>query len=166
MLISVLSSNSKYGSLMNIRNGATRLAQLHNGTSNLAQAAIPTLLDPQTSGLAEWRETLRLSLQEKSRLLCRGLERCPGVNVIPAQGAMYTTIEIDVGKLDFEHDLEFAMRLADEENVFVVPGMSMGMHNMVRLSFCSPDAILSAATCRIQTFCRRHIKPCRQTPAE
>jgi tyrosine aminotransferase len=111
--------------------------------------------------MAGWRETLRRSLEERSQLLCRGLERCPGVNVIPAQGAIYAIIEIDVGKLDFEHDLEFAMRLADEENVFVVPGMSMGLQNVVRLSFCSPEEILAVAVCRIESFCRRHVKPPR-----
>jgi tyrosine aminotransferase len=146
---------------MNVKKGATQLSQLHHGTSNLAQAAIPALLDPQTPGMAGWRETLRRSLEERSQLLCRGLERCPGVNVIPAQGAIYAIIEIDVGKLDFEHDLEFAMRLADEENVFVVPGMSMGLQNVVRLSFCSPEEILAVAVCRIESFCRRHVKPPR-----
>jgi tyrosine aminotransferase len=107
---------------------------------------------------------MRRNLQERSRILSRGLGRCPGVNVIPAQGAMYATIEIDVGKLDFEHDLEFAMRLADEENVFVVPGMSMGLQNIVRLSFCSPEDILAVATCRIENFCRRHVKPSMRPP--
>lgn len=72
---------------------------------------------------------------------------------------MFATIEIDAEKLGFEHDLEFAMRLVDEENVFVVPGMSMGVQNIFRVSFCQPENILAVAACRIESFCRRHFKP-------
>lgn len=141
-----------------VKAGATRLAQLNHGASNLAQAAIPTLLDPSTPGMADWRETLRLTLQERSELLCGRLRKCPGLHVIPAQGAMYATIEIDPTKLDVEHDLEFAMRLVDEENVFVLPGTAMGVQNIIRVSFCSPEAVLDAAARRIEDFCRRHVK--------
>jgi len=144
--------------LTNVKVGATRLAHLYHGTSSLVQAAIPTLLDPQTPDLIIWRETFRRSLERRSQLLSRGLARCPGLTLIPAQGAMHAIIEIDVGILAFEHDLEFAMRLAEEENVFIVPGMSMGVPNVARLSFCTPETILVTALCRIECFCRRHLK--------
>ena len=139
--------------------GAARLAQLQHGSNGLSQAAIPTLLDPRTPGLATWQETVRQTLQARSRFLCRRLGHCPGLKIITAQGAMYATIEINVDKLGIEHDLEFAMRLVDEENVFVVPGMSMGVQNIIRLSFCSPENVLAVAACRIESFCRRHYRP-------
>jgi len=150
--------DNKYHSLWQVKAGATRLAQLNHGASNLAQAAIPTLLDPSTPGLADWRETLRLTLQERCELLCGRLRNCPGLHVLPAQGAMYATFEIDTTKLDVEHDVEFAMRLVDEENVFVLPGTAMGVQNIIRVSFCSPENILDAAARRIESFCRRNVK--------
>lgn len=157
---------SIYRSLWQVKAGATRLAQLNHGTSNLAQAAIPTLLDPSTPGLADWRETLRLNLQERSELLCGMLSMCPGLSVVASQGAMYATLEIDTTKLDVEHDLEFAMRLVDEENVFVVPGTAIGVQNIIRVSFCSPEKVLHAAARRIEHFCIRHTRKETKTPAE
>lgn len=71
---------------------------------------------------------------------------------------MFATIEIDPTKLDVEHDLEFAMRLVDEENVFVLPGTAMGVQNIIRLSFCSDECALDAAARRIEAFCERRSK--------
>lgn len=141
-----------------VKTGAIRLAQLQHGTSNLAQAAVATLLDPATPGLADWKETLRLTLQERSELLCGRLRNCPGLKVLAAQGAMYATIEIDPSKLDVEHDLEFAMRLVDEENVFVLPGTAMGVQNIIRVSVCPQESVLDAAARRIEAFCQRLCK--------
>jgi aspartate/methionine/tyrosine aminotransferase len=156
---------SIYRSLSQVKTGAIRLAQLNHGTSNLAQSAVPTLLDPSTPGLADWRETLRLNLQERSELLCGRLGKCQGLHVIASQGAMYATIEIDTKMLDVEHDVEFAMRLVEEENVFVVPGTAMGVQNIIRVSFCSPEKVLDAAARRIENFCSRHVRGEKQ-PAE
>jgi len=150
--------DNRYHSLGQVKAGAIRLAQLHHGTSNLAQAAIPTLLDPTTPGLEDWKETLRLTLQERSELLCGRLSTCPGLKVLAAQGAMHATIEIDPSKLDVEHDLEFAMRLVDEENVFVLPGTAIGVQNIIRVSVCSQETVLDAAARRIEAFCLRHCK--------
>lgn len=156
---------SIHHSLWQIKAGATSLAQLNHGTSNLAQAAVPTLLDPSTPGLAHWRETLRLNLQGRSEFLCGKLNKCPGLQVITSQGAMYATIAVDTSKLEVENDLEFAMRLVDEENVFVLPGMAMGVQNIIRVSLCSPERLLDAAACRIERFCHRHARQ-MQRPTE
>ena len=149
---------SIHHSLRQIKAGATKIAQLNHGTSNLAQAAVPTLLDPSTPGLSDWRETLRLNLEERSAFLCGKLAKCPGLQVVTCQGAMYATVAIDTARLSMEHDLEFAMRLVDEENVFVLPGMAMGVQNVIRVSFCSPEKVLETAARRIEDFCCRHAK--------
>ena len=165
-LVLVLSSFSIYNSLRQIKLGAIRLAETTHGPSSLAQAALPTILDPKTPGLKEWKANLRRTLQNQADSLCSKLHQCPGLRVMPAQGAFFTTIKVDTKKLAFENDVEFCMRLVDEENVFVVPGSSMGVQqdcSLFRVAFCASEQVLGHACDRIQRFCWRHIQPARST---
>lgn len=150
--------HSVYGSLRQVQAGAMRLAQLHHGTSSLAQAAIPSLLNPTSSSLKEWKEGLKTILKRRADLLCSRIEQCPGLQVSTPQGAMYAIVQIDTALLGVEHDMELAMRLVDEENVFVLPGSALGVRNVFRVAFGCPEHALEAALRRIENFCHRHAK--------
>jgi aspartate/methionine/tyrosine aminotransferase len=88
--------------------------------------------------------------------LCSRLDACDGLEVIQPQGAMYAIAKIDTTSLDVKDDIEFASKLLDEENVFVLPGSAFGVQNIFRVVYCSSEPILETAAKRISEFCHRH----------
>jgi tyrosine aminotransferase len=158
--IPFISTHSVHGSLKEVEAGANRLAQVNLGASNLAQAVVPTLLNPSTPGMNEWKHNLRVSLERQANCLCNSLSQCPGLKVIPPQGAMYAIVKIDTNALNVQDDKDFVSKLLEEENVFVLPGSSFGVENMFRVVYCSAEPVLEMAANRIESFCRRHSKEC------
>lgn len=146
------------GSLKNVEEGARRLAQVIHGVSHLTQSAIPILLTPSTPGLMKWKETYRSTLEHQAMLLCSSLNDNYCLKVAPPQGSMYTIVKINVDRLDIADDMEFAMKLVQEENVFILPGSSFGVPNSFRVAYTAQDSTLEIASKRINDFCRRHTK--------
>lgn len=147
-----------HSSLKEVEKGVDRLAQVTHGASHLIQSVIPPLLSPTTSGVSEWKESFRLTLQRQSNVLCSKLEDCIGLDVIRPQGAMYAMVRIDTDILDVTDDMGFASMLLEEENVFILPGKACGAPNYFRVVYCSSEPVLEAAARRISSFCRRHVK--------
>jgi tyrosine aminotransferase len=145
-------------SLKNVEAGAHRLAQIYHGVSSLTQSAIPAVLSPSTPGLDKWREKFRSTLEQQAMLLCSGLNDSYGLKVAPPQGSLYAIVKINIDRLDIEDDMEFAMKLVEEENVFVLPGTSFGVPNTFRVAYTSQESTLEAASQRINDFCRRHTR--------
>ncbi|KAG7374646.1 tyrosine/nicotianamine aminotransferase [Nitzschia inconspicua] len=149
-----------YGSLRQVEEGAHRLAQTLHGVSRLTQAAIPTLLSATTPGLADWKEKHRVALERQGMLLCSSLNDCFCLKVGPPQGSMYALASLFCERLDdsIQNDMEFALRLVQEENVFVLPGSTFGAPGTVRVAFSASEETLELASKRIADFCRRHAK--------
>jgi tyrosine aminotransferase len=147
-------------SLLQVEEGAHRLAQTMHGVSRLTQAVIPTLLSPSTPELADWKEKHRVALERQGMLLCSGLNDCYCLKVGPPQGSMYALVSLLCDRLDssIQNDMDFALKLAEEENVFVLPGSTFGAQATIRVAFTSSEETLERATNRIATFCRRHAK--------
>ena len=155
-----------WGSLHDIEAGARKLATLQHGcVSHLQQSTIPTLLSPNTQGLASWKEQLRATLDHQARFLCSELDaNCNGLAMLsPPQGSMYTILRLDLdyfchssSSVVIANDVDFCRELVREENVFVLPGSSFGVPNTIRVAFSANDSILEQASSRIAEFCRRH----------
>ena len=153
-----------YGSLKEVEAGAKRLAQVILGASHLAQSVIPKLLTP-TEDMINWRSTVRLMLEKQSIFICTRLDDCPGLEVVPPQGSMYAIVKIDITMFNgdddnntIKDDMDFSMKLLEEENVFVLPGSAFGAANVFRIVFCPNETTLDAAATRIKHFCTRHTK--------
>jgi len=151
-----------HGSLREVERGAHRLANLQHGVSHLQQSVIPILLSPSTPGLASWKENLRAILERQATLLCSKLNDCYCLSIIaPPQGSMYAIVTLDLDRLDhddIENDMEFAHKLVQEENVFVLPGSSFGVPGTFRVAYSASETTLETASQRIADFCRRHTK--------
>jgi len=77
-----------------------------------------------------------------------------GLNVVVPNGAMYVMVGIDMTKLTgVESDVDFANKLLNEEQVFVLPGECFGMPNYFRVVTCGPQETLAGAYERIEKFC-------------
>jgi tyrosine aminotransferase len=149
-----------YRSLRQVESGAHRLAQKIHGVSCLTQAAIPSLLSPSTPGLADWKEKYRVTLERQGMLLCSSLNDCQCLKVAPPQGSMYAIVQLYCNYLDDEilNDMDFSLKLAQEENLLVLPGSSFGAPDTFRVAFTASEDTLEIASRRIADFCHRHTK--------
>ena len=147
-----------YGSLREVESGAHRIAKFQHGVSHLQQSVIPIMLSQSTAGLVNWKENLRATLERQANILCSNLDNCHCLNVAPPQGSMYTIVDLDLAPLDIDSDIEFAQKLVQEENVFVLPGSSFGVTDTFRVAFSASETILEMASQRIANFCSRHAK--------
>lgn len=152
--------DNKYKSLSQVEEGAHRLAQTMHGVSSLTQSAIPTVLSTTTPGMSDWKENYRVSLERQGMLLCSSLNDCYCFKVGPPQGSMYALVSLFCERLDdtITNDMEFALRLVQEENVFVLPGSVFGAPGTLRVAFSATEETLEIASKRIADFCRRHAK--------
>lgn len=162
--------DSKSGSLRKVERGAKRLAQVVLGASHLIQCAIPAVLTPsmpqEGSSIDAWKKGVTKTLARQATFTYDMLSKCPGLTVIPPQGAMYIMVKINIEEFDdsITDDVSFSQMLMDEENVFVLPGKAFGCsskspsYNAFRVVFCAPEEILAVAFCRIGDFCVRHTR--------
>jgi tyrosine aminotransferase len=72
---------------------------------------------------------------------------------------MYVMIKIEIDRLDgIVDDADFARKLLEEENLFILPGQCFNMANFVRLVICPPAHVVQEAFARFRSFCDRHRK--------
>jgi tyrosine aminotransferase len=112
--------------------------------------------------LMEWKNSVRNTIYEQSRILCIALQRIgPCLHVIEPQGAMYAMVQINLEYFDataIRNDIDFTTLLYQEENVVVLPGTCFDFPNSFRVVCCAPVPILQEAAHRIHLFCHRHVK--------
>ncbi|KAI9176391.1 hypothetical protein LWI28_002208 [Acer negundo] len=72
------------------------------------------------------------------------------------EAAMFVMVKLDLSLLDgINNDMEFSLKLANEESVIVLPGVAMGMHDWVRITFAVELSVLEDGLGRIKAFCER-----------
>nr|AGK24945.1 aromatic aminotransferase 2 [Ephedra sinica] len=138
--------------------GAIRkLVNFVTDPATIIQAAIPAIIEntpdqfhmQMLQYFSEAADILYDSIQNISFLHCPSKPR----------GAMFSMIKIDFsGFLDLQDDVEFALKLAKEESVVVLPGTPLAMKNWIRVTFGVPPKLLKEALERMEAFCRRHYR--------
>ncbi|PIM97518.1 hypothetical protein CDL12_30011 [Handroanthus impetiginosus] len=120
----------------------------------LIQGAVPEILEKST----------KVFFLKTNALLREAADTCYGkLNGIPAlvcplkpEGAMATMVKINLELLeDVKDDMDFSLKLANEESVLVLPGSVLGLRNWVRLSYAVELATLEDGLERIKAFCLR-----------
>ncbi|KAL0354077.1 UNVERIFIED_CONTAM: Nicotianamine aminotransferase 1 [Sesamum angustifolium] len=125
--------------------------------ATLIQGAVPEILGKSTNSffsktndtLREVADTCYAKLTEIPSLICPH----------KPEGAMSTMVKINLQLLEgMEGDMDFALKLASEESVLVLPGSVLGLKNWLRLSFAVELAALKDGLERLKAFCSRHSK--------
>jgi tyrosine aminotransferase len=135
---------------------------LLSGANTLVQAAIPRLLCPAKGSTDEESmknfHTHYMDVLRTSAKLCMELSQSiPELTVIEPTGAMYVMIKIDLERLTgITDDADFAKKLLEEENLFILPGQCFNMKDFFRLVICPPPEVLKDAFSRFEVFCARH----------
>ncbi|KAK1567826.1 hypothetical protein Q3G72_017199 [Acer saccharum] len=75
------------------------------------------------------------------------------------EGSMSVMVKLNLSLLqDISDDMDFCLKLAEEESVIVLPGFAVGLKNWLRITFAVEPASLGEGLNRIIDFCKRHAK--------
>lgn len=75
------------------------------------------------------------------------------------EGAMYVMVKLVVSMLDgIEDDLDFCLKLSKEESLIVLPGITLGLKNWLRITYAVEPSSLDEGLRRLKSFCQRHQK--------
>lgn len=136
--------------------GLMRLSQTILGATSFVQAVVPFLLTKTPESY--YKDSLRI-LQENAEAFVDAMVGVEGLSIVVPKAAMYCMVGIDMKRFpDFPSDVEFAQRLLDEQQVFVLPGSCFTMPAFFRVVLCAPKETMVEAARRIRVFCGAHLK--------
>ncbi|GFS30591.1 tyrosine transaminase family protein [Actinidia rufa] len=75
------------------------------------------------------------------------------------EGCMFVMVKLNQTLLeDIKDDFDFCVKLAKEESVIVLPGVTVGLKNWLRITFAAEPSSLEDGLARVKAFCQRHTK--------
>ncbi|KAF5732575.1 hypothetical protein HS088_TW17G00105 [Tripterygium wilfordii] len=75
------------------------------------------------------------------------------------EGSMFVMVKLNVALLeDIDDDMDFCLKLAQEESVIVLPGIVVGLRNWLRITFAIEPSALEDGLERMKAFYFRHAK--------
>ncbi|KAG6767667.1 hypothetical protein POTOM_028879 [Populus tomentosa] len=123
----------------------------------LIQGAIPQILEKTTQDF--FSKTINI-LRKNLDICYDKLKEIPCI-VIPQkpEGAFFAMVKLNLLLLeDIEDDMEFCLKLAKEESLIILPGVTVGLKNWLRVTFAVEYSSLEDGLGRLKSFCQRHAK--------
>ncbi|KAK1413938.1 hypothetical protein QVD17_29675 [Tagetes erecta] len=99
-------------------------------------------------------------IKEAANICYDGVQDVPGI-ICPSkpEGSMFVMVKLDLSVFeDIKDDVDFCVKLAAEESVIILPGVSVGMNNWLRVTFAIEPSALKDGIKRLKAFCERHSK--------
>ncbi|XP_062153625.1 probable aminotransferase TAT2 [Alnus glutinosa] len=99
-------------------------------------------------------------MREAVDLLCERIKEIPCLTCPhKPEGSMAVMVKLNLSLLEgVTDDVDFCLKLAKEESVIVLPGITVGLKNWLRISFAVEQSSLDDALVRIKAFYYRHAK--------
>ncbi|KAK3034998.1 hypothetical protein RJ639_033376 [Escallonia herrerae] len=121
----------------------------------MCQAAVPRILE-QTEEVF-FRKTLSI-LKQSSDICCDRIKEIPCITCPhKPEGSMALMVKLNLSKLkDISDDIDFCFKLVKEESVIILPGLTVGLKNWLRITFAAEPSSLEEALGRVKSFCQRH----------
>ncbi|KAI3525183.1 hypothetical protein L2E82_02386 [Cichorium intybus] len=125
------------------------------GPATFIQAAVPRILEDTkevffTRTLSILKQTSDICFKKFKEIPCLTCPQKPN-------GAMAVMVKLNVSLLkDISDDIDFCFKLAKEESVILLPGLTVGLKNWVRVTFAADPSSLEEALDRVKSFCQRH----------
>lgn len=125
------------------------------GPATFIQAAVPRIL--KNTKEVFFAKTLGI-LKQTSDICFKKIKEIPCLTCPQkAQGAMSVMVKLDVSQLkDISDDIDFCFKLAREESVILLPGLTVGLKNWVRITFAAEPSSLEEALDRVKLFYHKH----------
>lgn len=121
------------------------------------QAAVPDILAKTNKDFF----SKNINIYKEAANFCyEGIKDIPGVSCpTKPEAAMCFMVKLDLSVFeDIKDDLDFCVKLAKEESVMILPGISVGLVNWLRVTFAIDPSYLQDGMKRIKAFCERHSK--------
>nr|UDM55694.1 putative aminotransferase TAT2 [Stevia rebaudiana] len=125
------------------------------GPATFIQAAVQRILEDTkdvffTTTLCTLKQTSDLCFKKIKEIPCLTCTQKP-------QGAMAVMVKLNISLLkDISDDIDFCFKLAKEESVILLPGLTVGLKNWVRITFAAEPSSLEEAFDRIKYFYQKH----------
>lgn len=141
----------KYGVVDSIK----RIASISADPASFIQGALPKIFEKTSSEfftkviniLRQDADICYEKLKEISCLICPH----------KPQGSMFVMVKLDLSQLDgIIDDIDFCIKLAKEEKMIILPGVTMGAKNWLRITFALEPTALEDGLERLKAFCQRH----------
>ncbi|KAI3936941.1 hypothetical protein MKX01_015156 [Papaver californicum] len=129
-----------------------------NNPASIIQGAIPQILENTEEDFFE----NATSLLRQARDICSDkIKEIACITLLQnPEGSMFLMVKLDTLLLeDISDDMDFCIKLAREESVIILPGVVLGLKNLLRITFSIDLPSLKDAMERIKSFCHRHAKP-------
>ncbi|KAL8197730.1 hypothetical protein R6Q57_024264 [Mikania cordata] len=123
--------------------------------STIIQGAIPDILGKTKSDF--FLKIINI-IKESANICYEGLADVPGL-ICPSkpEGSMFVMVKLDLSVFeDIKDDLDFSLKLAKEESVIILPGITVGLKNWLRITFAIEPSALEDGIKRLKAFCERH----------
>ncbi|KAE9620636.1 hypothetical protein Lal_00018987 [Lupinus albus] len=125
--------------------------------ATIVQAALPQILEKTTDDY--YSKNLNI-LRETANTF---YERCKDIPCLTCpnkpEGTMMVMVKINFSQLeDITDDVDFCTKLAKEESVILLPGVTVGLKNWLRITFAVDRCDLEEGVKRIKAFGLRHSK--------
>lgn len=99
-------------------------------------------------------------IKEAANTCYEGIKDVPGV-ICPSkpEGSMFVMVKLDISVFeDIKDDVDFCVKLANEESVIILPGIGVGLKNWLRVTFAIEPSALKEGIKRLKAFCEKHSK--------
>ncbi|KAK6934232.1 Aminotransferase, class I/classII [Dillenia turbinata] len=128
---------------------------ISSGPATIIQAAVPQILELTEEEF--FREVLNL-LKQTANICYEKVNETPGLAChYKPEGSMAVMVKLNLSQLeDISDDIDFAFKLAKEESVIILPGVTVGLKNWIRITFAAEPSSLIEGLERINSFCQRH----------
>lgn len=125
------------------------------GPATFIQAAVPRILKETSDTF--FTKTLGI-LKQTSDICTKKVKEIPCFTCpTKPQGSMTMMVKLNVSLLkDINDDIDFCFKLAKEESVILLPGLTVGLKNWVRITFAAEPSFLEEALERVGSFYHRH----------
>ncbi|KAL4580363.1 hypothetical protein LXL04_016554 [Taraxacum kok-saghyz] len=125
------------------------------GPATFIQAAVPRILKETSDTF--FTRTLDI-LRHSSDLCIKKIKDIPCLTCpTKPQGSMAMMVKLNVSLLkDINDDVDFCFKLAKQESVILLPGLTVGLKNWVRITFAAEPSLLEEALERIKSFSHSH----------
>ncbi|KAL9246958.1 hypothetical protein vseg_020436 [Gypsophila vaccaria] len=137
-----------------------RIDQIVSKTSDpvtFIQAALPKILKWTSESF--FTKIIDI-LQHDANICYEKLKEIPAITCpYKPDGSMFIMVKLNVSILEgIQDDVDFCIKLANEENMIVLPGVTVGLKNWLRVTFALEPSALEEGLERMTAFCRRHAK--------
>ncbi|KAL1830429.1 hypothetical protein ACET3Z_000080 [Daucus carota] len=121
------------------------------------QGALPQILGDTKEDF--FLETIN-SLKMNAEFIYSRLQEIPCI-ICPSkpEGSMFVMVNLNLSLLDdIKDDMDFCVKLAQEESVMILPGIAVGLKNWLRITFAIEPSAIKEGLERVKAFCDRHAK--------